>query len=61
MTAFLLQHGWRQIGNRGSIKYWDHAEHQPNRRGAFTTTDAFKHQRESFKNGCDCIKPEGKK
>jgi hypothetical protein len=51
--------GWRQIGSRGSIKFWDHPEHQPAERGAFTTTDALEHQIEVEMNcHCDCIKPE---
>ena len=59
MRKFLTDRGWRRIGAQGSIGYWDHPEHQPDRRGAFTTTDAFKHQQQFEKDHCcDCIKPE---
>lgn len=60
MREYLLNHGWRIIGRTGGIVYWDHPQHQPDRHGAFTTTDARRHQREyeSAGNVCDCIKPE---
>lgn len=56
-SEYLREHGWRQIGAQGSIRYWDHPCHQPDSRGAFTTIDAASHQKEFDKNGwCDCIK-----
>ncbi len=55
---FLKAKGWRKIGAQGSIKYWDHPKHQPDRHGAFCTMDAMRHQKEYEKAGCDCIKPE---
>lgn len=60
---FLAVHGWRLIGSRfnGLIEtyYWDHPQHQPDERGAFTTNTAVNHQRMVLKNcGCDCIKED---
>jgi len=56
---WLLERGWRHIGNQGSAQLFDHPRHQPDRRGCFTTIDAIKHQKQYEKDGCcDCIKPE---
>lgn len=56
----LLSNGWHMIGQKryehGTVQYWDHPDHQPDVHGAFTKTDALKHQRRSSKYGCDCIK-----
>lgn len=56
----LIAHGWRRIGTKrhkyGFIHYWDHPDHQPDKHGAFTTTEAQIHQREFEAGGCDCIK-----
>ena len=55
-SEYLSGKGWRCIGRQGSIRYWDHPNHQPDMRGAFTTTDAAEHQEEFEKNGwCNCI------
>ena len=55
-SEYLSGNGWRCIGWRGSIRYWDHPNHQPDVRGAFTTTDASEHQKEFEKNGwCNCV------
>lgn len=55
----LIKNGWRCIGTKrdayGLMKLWDHPDHQPDKHGAFTTVDAFLHQRQSLKEGCDCI------
>ena len=60
--GFLKKNGWRQIahgkGEYRNINYWDHPNHQPDRSGAFTTTDAARHQKEFANGGCDCIKGE---
>lgn len=54
-SEFLANHGWRKIGQTGGIKYWDHPNHQPDERGAFTTTDAVRHQKDYEKDGvCSC-------
>lgn len=59
-TEILTKSGWRLIGRRrngyGWTRYWDHPEHQPSRRGAFTTTDAMHHQQIAANEGCDCIR-----
>lgn len=59
---FLTANGWRLIGTStngyGLTKYWDHPHHQPVERGAFTTSDAIAHQKESQQSGCDCIHME---
>lgn len=61
MSDYLISHGWRQIGRRGGIKFWDHPNHQSDTRGAFTTQDAYRHQRDFENDGCcDCIQPEEK-
>lgn len=56
---YLESRGWRKIGSRrngyGVTHYWDHLDHQPERRGCFTTTDAIRHQKDSDSSGCDCI------
>lgn len=58
-SEWLEQRGWRCIGKQrngyGQTKYWDHLAHQPERRGAFTTTHAVQHQKQSERHGCDCI------
>ncbi len=57
---FLISKGWRNIGKIRSAILWDHKEHQPNRRGAFTTLAAIRHQKFFDKNHtCSCIKSEG--
>lgn len=58
---YLKSKGWRQIGSEhtevGEIFYWDHPDHQPDERGAFTTQDAAHHQRKLDRGiQCDCIK-----
>lgn len=62
-TAYLISKGWRLVGRGGEkkqAKLWDHPCHQPARRGCFTTSDAFVHQRFVDKYGhCRCLSPEG--
>jgi len=60
---FLLSHGWRRISKRNWVYrgtvYWDHLSHQPNEHGAFTTTEAVKHQKAfNYSGWCDCIKED---
>lgn len=58
-SEYLIRNGWRLIGKQGSIKYWDHRDHQPDARGAFTTTDAAEHQKIFDKDGwCDCVRED---
>ena len=58
----LKARGWREIGTMphpagaSPIRYWDHPDHQPDLRGAFTTTEARLHQRQADREGCDCIR-----
>lgn len=63
--GYLAAKGWTEIGQRrnkyGMTRYWHHPQHQPDRHGAFTTTDAIAHQREADKYGCDCIPLYGEK
>lgn len=62
-TDYLQQHGWILIkddsGKYHNIKYWNHPDHQPNRRGMFTTSKAEAHQKMLDSGGrCQCIPKE---
>lgn len=55
-TEYLISKGWRLVGRNGGIKYWIHEEHQPARKGCFTTTNAANHQRRLDKGYvCSCV------
>lgn len=60
LSEYLESKGWRLIGTQrnqyGLTKYWDHSDHQPERRGAFTTVDAVAHQKQSETLQCGCIR-----
>lgn len=58
-TKYLEDHGWKIVNKRGSIQYWTHQLHQPNRHGFFTKGMALRHQRMLDKTSgvCSCVKP----
>lgn len=58
-SEYLQSKGWRKVGERGGMKYWDHPDHQPARHGCFITFDAVSHQRNLDKGWiCACIPHE---
>ena len=54
-TQYLLEKGWKLVATRpngyGLTQYWDHPNHQPDRRGLFTKTAAEDHQKKVDKYG----------
>ncbi len=65
-SEWLEQRGWKKVreiatGEYANTFYWTHSDHQPSRRGFFTTTDAVGHQKyvEKYKQ-CTCVPKEFK-
>jgi len=58
--VYLLSRGWRLFKKRptkyGTINYWDHPNHQPDRNGFFCQQEALAHQQYLDRGGrCDCL------
>jgi hypothetical protein len=61
---YLISKGWRKVADvhkhRTHIVAWDHPDHQPWRRGYFSTTSAKEHQELVETGGaCYCIPRNG--